>query len=92
MEPLREPVNSIDRHIGRRIRIRRQLLRMSSAEAAARLGVPEAVFAEYEAGLLRLDARSLLRLVGVLDVRLRFFFDGIVTVEEAHPAARRVND
>jgi transcriptional regulator with XRE-family HTH domain len=92
MEPVREPVNSIDRHIGRRIRIRRQLLRMSSAEAAARLGVREAVFAEHEVGLLRLDALALIRLSGVLGVRLRYFYDGLLASDEAAPVVRRVND
>ena len=86
-------VNSIDRHIGRRIRIRRQMLRMSAAEAAAKLGVPQAVLAEYEEGLLRLDARALMRLVAVLGVRIRYFYDGMSVVQdEATPVQRRVND
>ena len=92
MEPTRESVNSIDRHIGQRIRVRRQLLRMSTAEAAARLGVRETVFLEYEAGLLRLDALGLIRLSGVLGVRLRYFYDGMAAREEASAAVRRVND
>jgi transcriptional regulator with XRE-family HTH domain len=92
MEPVRESVNSIDRHIGRRIRVRRQLLRMSCAEAAARLGVREAVFAEHEAGLLRVDVPTLIRLSGVLGVRLRYFYDGVEASDAAMPVVRRVND
>lgn len=92
MEPVRESVNSIDRHIGRRIRVRRELLRMSPTEAAARLGVREAVFAEHEAGILRIDALALIRLSGVLGVRLRYFYDGMVATDRSVPYMRRVND
>jgi transcriptional regulator with XRE-family HTH domain len=89
----RDDVNSIDRHIGRRVRIRRQMLRMSAAEAAAKLGVPQAVFAEYEDGLLRLDPRALMRLRTVLGVRVRYFYDGITLAPDAAaPVQRRVND
>ena len=93
MEVSRDAVNSIDRHIGRRIRIRRQMLRMSTAEAAAKLGVPQSVFGEYEEGLLRLDPRGLMRLMAVLGVRIRYFYDGIVLApDQAAPFQRRVND
>lgn len=93
MDMMRDPVNSIDRHIGRRVRIRRQMLRMSSAEAAAKLGVPIAVLEEYETGVLRLDVRSLVRLAPILSVRMRYFYDGIIAADEAAPpTARRVND
>ncbi len=91
MEPLRESVNSIDRHIGRRIRARRELLRISVAEASARMGVCEVVFAEHEDGLLRINAMALIRLSGVLGVRLRYFYDGLVASDSV-PALRRVND
>jgi len=86
----RNTVNSIDRHLGRRLRVRRELLRMSSAEAAARLGVNEAVLAEYELGLLRVDARTLFRLMLLLGVRMRYFYDGLGSDEIV--SARRVND
>ncbi len=93
MDLVRNPVNSIDRHIGRRIRIRRQMLRMSPAEAAAKLGVPISVLAEYEGGLLRLDVRSLVRMASLLSVRMRFFYDGVATIDDAClQASRRVND
>ena len=90
----RDPVNSIDRHIGERIRVRRRLLRMSAAEAAAKLGVSEAVLAEFEAGLLRIDVRTLMRLVPLLGVRMRYFYDGLAAAAEpeAFPLVRRVND
>ncbi len=92
MESASGSVNSIDLHIGRRIRIRRLLLRMSVAEAAVRLGVREQVFEEYEAGLLRLDAVGLIRLSGVFGVRMRYFFDGAEMADEELSAVRRVND
>ena len=89
----RDAVNSIDRHIGRRVRIRRQMLRMSTAEAAAKLGVSQTVFGEYEEGLLRLEPRALMRLMAVLGVHIRYFYDGLAAAaDEAAPVQRRVND
>ena len=66
---------------------------MSAAEAAAKLGVSQAVLAEYEEGLLRLDARGLMRLTAVLGVRMRYLYDGIAVGQpESLPFQRRVND
>ena len=72
--------------------MRRQLLRMSCAEAAARLGVSEGVLAEYELGLLRVEARVLCRLVPLLGVRMRYFYDGLAQDGALTPLARQAND
>ena len=86
-------MNSIDRHIGRRVRIRRELLRMSSTEAAVRLGVSEAILAEYELGLLRIDARTLFRMVQLFGVKTRYFYEGVASDGlAARPFPRRAND
>lgn len=93
MDLLHDPVNPIDRHIGRRISVRRQFVRMSPAEAAAKLGISQSLLAEYEAGLLRADPRMLLRLVSLLGVRLRYFYDGLPGANDViAPIARRAND
>lgn len=90
---LRNPVNTIDRHIGRRVRIRRELLRMSPTQAAARLGVSEAILAEYELGLLRIDARTLFRMVQLLGVKTRYFYEGVLAEAVVErPVPLRAND
>lgn len=91
MSVSRSGVNSVDHHIGDRIRCRRQLLKMSITEAAVRLGVSESVFLEFESGELRIDAMTLLRLSGLMGVKVRYFYAGL-TGAGALPALRRVND
>ncbi len=63
---------------------------MSTTEAAAKLGVCEAVLAEYELGLLRIDARVLFRMVQLLGVKTRYFYEGVAVA--AAVERRRAND
>lgn len=91
MSVSRSGANGVDHHIGERIRCRRQLLKMSTTEAAVRLGVSEAVFGEYERGELRVDAMTLLRLSGLMGVKARYFYAGLSGAGML-PAQRRVND
>lgn len=85
MTPTR--VNPIDRHVGGRLRARRLFLRISAAEAGARLGCSQAVLAEFETGALRVDPQTMYRLTGLLGVSVRYFYLGLPSAEAA-PAPR----
>ncbi len=65
---------------------------MSAAEAAAKLGVSEGVLAEYELGLLRIDARTLFRMVQLFGVKARYFYEGMDVEERRADRLRRAND
>jgi transcriptional regulator with XRE-family HTH domain len=81
------PANAIDRHMGEQLRARRLLLRMSAAEAAARLGRTEQVLAEFESGALRMDPLTLYRLSGLLGVSVRYFYQGLSSASVPAPRA-----
>ncbi|OHV82455.1 hypothetical protein LCM4579_18000 [Ensifer sp. LCM 4579] len=68
--------DSIDVFVGRRIRLRRAMLKMSEGAMAAALGVSVGEIRKYEKGELRVSARCLERVAEVLDVHFSFFFEG----------------
>jgi len=69
--------NQIDEHVGSRVRLRRQLLKMSQEKLGGELGVTFQQVQKYERGSNRIGASRLFRLSGVLDVPVAFFFDGL---------------
>lgn len=69
--------NQIDEHVGSRVRLRRQLLKMSQEKLGDELGVTFQQVQKYERGSNRIGASRLFRLAGVLDVPVSFFFDGL---------------
>ena len=74
--------NSIDRHIGSRMRARRTMLGMSQEKLAEALGLTFQQVQKYEKGVNRVGAARLLRIANILDVSIDFFFEGIAGV---HP-------
>jgi transcriptional regulator with XRE-family HTH domain len=70
--------NSVDAHIGTRIRIRRTSRGMNGDELSKRAGVHHNNLAAYEAGAQRINASLLLRIANVLDVQPGYFFQGYV--------------
>lgn len=66
--------NPIDRHVGSRIRIRRQLLKLSQSRLAAMLGLTFQQIQKYEQGQNRVSASRLWDLSKALDVDVGFFF------------------
>ena len=68
--------NAVDRHVGSRVRLRRQLLNMSQEKLGEELGVTFQQVQKYERGANRIGAGRLWNLARVLDVPVSFFFEG----------------
>ena len=69
--------NPVDTHVGARIRLRRQVLKMSQERLGEQLGVTFQQVQKYERGANRVGASRLWRLSQVLDVPVSFFFEGL---------------
>ena len=69
-----EAPHPIDRHVGRRIRLRRAQLRLSQGALAARIGVSFQAVQKYESGSIRISASRLYEMSVALAVTPGFFF------------------
>ncbi len=69
--------NPIDIHVGSRVRLRRQLLRMSQETLGEELGVTFQQVQKYEKGTNRIGASRLWHIAEIMAVSIQFFFDGI---------------
>lgn len=65
----------IDKHVGGRVRMRRNMFGLSQTELAEALGVTFQQIQKYEKGINRISASSLQKMSDVLDVPISFFFD-----------------
>ena len=75
--------NPVDVHVGARIRLRRQVLKMSQERLGDQLGVTFQQVQKYERGTNRVGASRLWRLSQVLEVPVSYFFDGLTNEIEA---------
>ncbi len=69
--------NPVDLHVGTRVRLRRQVLKMSQEKLGDQLGVTFQQIQKYERGANRVGASRLWRMSQVLDVPVSFFYDGL---------------
>jgi transcriptional regulator with XRE-family HTH domain len=69
--------NHIDQHVGRRLRLRRNLLDLSQDELARRLGLTAQLIQKYEAGETRISASRLYEVAAQLAVPITWFFEEI---------------
>ncbi len=69
--------NPVDVHVGTRIRLRRQVLKMSQEKLGDKLGVTFQQVQKYERGSNRVGASRLWKISEVLEVPINFFFDGL---------------
>lgn len=69
--------NPVDIHVGSRVRLRRQVMKMSQEKLGDQLGVTFQQVQKYERGANRVGASRLYRMSQVLDVPVSFFFEGI---------------
>ncbi len=69
--------NPVDIHVGTRVRLRRQLMKMSQEKLGDQLGVTFQQVQKYERGTNRVGASRLWRISQVLDVPVSFFYDGL---------------
>lgn len=69
--------NPVDVHVGKRVRLRRNLLGMSQEKLGAQLGLTFQQVQKYERGANRIGASRLYEIARILDVPLSFFFDDL---------------
>ena len=67
--------NHVDQHVGRRLRLRRNLLDLSQDELARRLGLTAQLIQKYEAGETRISASRLYDVAAQLAVPITWFFE-----------------
>ena len=67
--------NHVDDHVGKRLRLRRNLVGLSQDELARRLGVTSQLIQKYEAGETRISASRLYGIAVQLAVTITWFFD-----------------
>ena len=69
--------NPVDVHVGTRVRMRRQVLKMSQEKLGDQLGVTFQQVQKYERGANRVGASRLWKMSQVMEVPVGFFFDGL---------------
>jgi len=67
----------VDKHVGKRMKLRRTLLRISQEQLASDIGVTFQQVQKYESGHNRVSASRLFDISKVLNCRVSFFFDDI---------------
>ena len=67
----------LDVYIGKRLKLRRLMLKMSQDELASMIGVTFQQIQKYESGVNRISASRLFVLSKVLQIDISFFFDGL---------------
>ncbi|MCX2721469.1 helix-turn-helix domain-containing protein [Roseibium salinum] len=67
--------NTVDAHVGSRIRLRRVLMDISQVKLAEELGVSFQQIQKYERGVNRVGASRLQEIADVLGAPITFFFD-----------------
>jgi transcriptional regulator with XRE-family HTH domain len=68
----------VDRHVGLRMRIRRQMKRMSQEQLAESLGVTFQQVQKYENGSNRVSASRLFDVSRALEAPINYFFEGLI--------------
>lgn len=66
--------NPIDKHVGNKIRMRRNMLQLSQEKLGEKIGVTFQQIQKYERGLNRVGASRLKSIADVLNVDVAFFF------------------
>ena len=74
---MRRAPNATDRHVGKRVRMRRLMVKMTQEKLAAQLGLTFQQVQKYEKGVNRVSASRLREMSHVLQVPIQFFFDGL---------------
>ena len=73
----RAQANTVDTHVGQRIRDKRNERGMSQTEVANALGVTFQQVQKYERGTNRVGASRLFDLSRILSVPIQYFFEGL---------------
>ncbi len=81
--------NSLDAHVGVRLRHRRTLMGMSQEKLADALGITFQQVQKYERGVNRIGASRLYDLGNILEVPISFFFEGLVANQKSSKKTAR---
>jgi transcriptional regulator with XRE-family HTH domain len=79
----------VDEHVGKRLRLRRNLLGLSQDELARRLGLTSQLIQKYEAGETRISASRLYGIATQLAVPITWFFDELESKKRSSTEARQ---
>jgi transcriptional regulator with XRE-family HTH domain len=71
------PAETIDVHVGRRMRERRIALGLSQGALGRHLGLTFSQVQKYEKGANRIGAGRLYQIAALLDVPIQYFFEGM---------------
>jgi transcriptional regulator with XRE-family HTH domain len=69
--------DSVDVHVGQRLRVRRSLLGLSQEKLADSIGLTFQQIQKYERGMNRISAGRLYQFSKVLDVPVSYFYDSL---------------
>src|SRR5262245_58051455 len=72
---MRKQTQPTDRQVGKRIRVRRLMMKMSQTELGRRLGLTGMAVSKYERGEIRIGASRLQEISLILKVPPAFFFE-----------------
>ena len=78
--------NTIDAHVGQRIRFRRKLLQMTQQNRAEGVGIRFQQIQKYETGANRVSASRLFEIAEALDVPVQYFYEGLEGGDTPMPA------
>ena len=76
--------NPVDKHVGSRVRMRRQMLAMSQEKLGAALGLTFQQVQKYEKGATRISASRLQQISHILQTPVEFFFEGAPNASAPH--------
>jgi transcriptional regulator with XRE-family HTH domain len=68
---------TVDLHLGRRLRVRRKTMGLTQKDLAANCGLRFQQVQKYESATNRMSAAMIWKLSGVLGVEVQFFYDGL---------------
>ena len=74
---MRRAPDATDKHVGKRVRMRRLMIKMTQEKLATQLGLTFQQVQKYEKGVNRISASRSRELSHVLQVPVQFFFEGL---------------
>jgi transcriptional regulator with XRE-family HTH domain len=74
---MRKSPDPTDIHVGKRVRMRRLMLKMSQGDLASSAGITFQQIQKYEKGTNRISSSRLQQFVHVLDVPIAYFFEDV---------------
>ncbi|CDM62852.1 MULTISPECIES: helix-turn-helix domain-containing protein [Rhizobium] len=79
---MKDGPHAVDIHVGKTIRIKRLMRKVSQTELGDRVGVTFQQIQKYEKGANRVSASMLVEIAGALDVDVRTFFEDVSTAND----------